>query len=122
MRTLAEATWWHMWQDVMNVSGHRVGSAEVEASLCSNEECVEAAVVGVPHRIKGTRSVQCITLVFCSRRFKRKELQCGPNLAPKQAKVSMLIQLFYSSLLPMLAHSNCTQLYSACRGCLVPAY
>lgn len=33
-------------QDVINVSGHRVGTAEVESALCSNEECVEAAVVG----------------------------------------------------------------------------
>jgi len=32
--------------DVINVSGHRVGTAEVEAALCSNSECVEAAVVG----------------------------------------------------------------------------
>lgn len=33
-------------QDVINVSGHRVGTAEVESALCSNDEVVEAAVVG----------------------------------------------------------------------------
>ncbi|KAK9835057.1 hypothetical protein WJX81_007577 [Elliptochloris bilobata] len=39
--------------DVINVSGHRVGTAEVEAALAAHGACVEAAVVGVEHKIKG---------------------------------------------------------------------
>lgn len=39
--------------DVMNVSGHRIGSAEVESALVSHPFCAEAAVVGYPHEIKG---------------------------------------------------------------------
>ncbi len=39
--------------DVMNVSGHRIGSAEVESALVSHPFCSEAAVVGYPHEIKG---------------------------------------------------------------------
>lgn len=39
--------------DVMNVSGHRIGSAEVESALVSHPFCSEAAVVGFPHDIKG---------------------------------------------------------------------
>ncbi|HYW95626.1 MAG TPA: acetate--CoA ligase, partial [Bacteroidales bacterium] len=39
--------------DVMNVSGHRIGSAEVESALVSHPFCSEAAVVGFPHEIKG---------------------------------------------------------------------
>lgn len=39
--------------DVMNVSGHRIGSAEVESALVEHKDIVEAAVVGVPHSIKG---------------------------------------------------------------------
>ncbi|MFK8000042.1 MAG: acetate--CoA ligase [Polyangiales bacterium] len=39
--------------DVLNVSGHRMGTAEFEAALISVEEVAEAAVVGFPHDIKG---------------------------------------------------------------------
>ena len=39
--------------DVINVSGHRMGSAEVESALVSHDAVVEAAVVGFPHEIKG---------------------------------------------------------------------
>jgi acetyl-CoA synthetase len=40
--------------DVINVAGHRLGTAEIEASLVNNHLVAEAAVVGVPHEIKGT--------------------------------------------------------------------
>jgi acetyl-CoA synthetase len=40
--------------DVLNVSGHRLGTAEVESSLVGSKLVVEAAVVGMPHEIKGT--------------------------------------------------------------------
>ena len=39
--------------DVINVSGHRIGTAELESALVQFDECVEAAVVGFPHPIKG---------------------------------------------------------------------
>ncbi len=39
--------------DVINVSGHRIGTAEVEAALNGHEAVVESAVVGFPHDIKG---------------------------------------------------------------------
>jgi acetyl-CoA synthetase len=38
---------------VISVSGHRIGTAEIEAALQSVKECNEAAVVGIPHPIKG---------------------------------------------------------------------
>ncbi|MBI5058812.1 acetate--CoA ligase [candidate division KSB1 bacterium] len=40
--------------DVINVAGHRLGTAEIESSLVANHLISEAAVVGVPHEIKGT--------------------------------------------------------------------
>jgi len=40
--------------DVLNVSGHRLGTAEVESALVSHDAVAEAAVVGFPHDIKGT--------------------------------------------------------------------
>lgn len=39
--------------DVINVSGHRMGTAEVESALVNHPACAEAAVVGFPHQIKG---------------------------------------------------------------------
>lgn len=39
--------------DVLNVSGHRLGTAEVESALVTHPACSEAAVVGFPHEIKG---------------------------------------------------------------------
>jgi acetyl-CoA synthetase len=40
--------------DVINVSGHRLGTAEVESALVAHEAVAESAVVGYPHPIKGT--------------------------------------------------------------------
>jgi acetyl-CoA synthetase len=40
--------------DVINVSGHRLGTAEIESALVANAVVTEAAVVGYPHEIKGT--------------------------------------------------------------------
>jgi len=39
--------------DVINVSGHRMGTAEVESALVAHSKVAEAAVVGMPHDIKG---------------------------------------------------------------------
>ncbi len=39
--------------DVMNISGHRIGTAEVESAINARADVVESAVVGCPHDIKG---------------------------------------------------------------------
>lgn len=48
--------------DVINVSGHRLGTAEVESALVSHETVAEAAVVGYPHEIKGEGIYVYVTL------------------------------------------------------------
>jgi len=48
--------------DVINVSGHRLGTAEVESALVAHPAVVEAAVVGMPHEIKGTGIAAFVTL------------------------------------------------------------
>ena len=48
--------------DVINVSGHRLGTMEVESALVSHDAVVEAAVVGMPHEIKGTGVAAFVTL------------------------------------------------------------
>lgn len=49
--------------DVINVSGHRMGTAEVESSLVAHEKVSEAAVVGYPHNIKGQGIYAYVTLM-----------------------------------------------------------
>ena len=49
--------------DVINVSGHRMGTAEVESALVSHADVAEAAVVGAPHDIKGQGIYAYVTLV-----------------------------------------------------------
>jgi len=48
--------------DVINVSGHRMGTAEVESALVAHAHVAEAAVVGVPHEIKGQGIYAYVTL------------------------------------------------------------
>ncbi len=48
--------------DVINVSGHRIGAAEVESALVSHEKVAEAAVVPMPHEIKGEAIYAFVTL------------------------------------------------------------
>jgi len=46
--------------DVLNVSGHRVGTAEIESALVAHPACAQAAVIGFPHDIKG-EGICCYT-------------------------------------------------------------
>ncbi|NWG24143.1 MAG: acetyl-coenzyme A synthetase, partial [Pseudorhodoplanes sp.] len=48
--------------DVINVSGHPLGTAEVESALVSHQAVAEAAVVGYPHEIKGQGIYAYVTL------------------------------------------------------------
>ena len=48
--------------DVLNVSGHRMGTAEIESALVSHPKVAEAAVVGYPHEVKGEGIYAYVTL------------------------------------------------------------
>jgi acetyl-CoA synthetase len=60
----ADGYWWITGRvdDVINVSGHRMGTAEVESALVLHEHVAEAAVVGFPHEIKGQGIYCYVTL------------------------------------------------------------
>jgi len=60
----ADGYFWIMGRvdDVINVAGHRLGTMEIESALVSHESVVEAAVVGIPHEIKGTGIAAFCTL------------------------------------------------------------
>ncbi len=47
---------------VINVSGHRLGTAEIESALVSHPAVSEAAVVGMPHEVKGQSIYAYVTL------------------------------------------------------------
>ncbi|MGO2336703.1 acetate--CoA ligase [Providencia sp.] len=49
--------------DVLNISGHRLGTAEIESALVSHPKVAEAAVVGIPHNIKGQAIYAYVTLI-----------------------------------------------------------
>ena len=76
--------------DVLNVSGHRMGTAEVESALVAHPKVAEAAVVGYPHDIKGQGIYAYVTLVVDAvaddqlatelRQWTRKEI--GPIATP----------------------------------------
>jgi acetyl-CoA synthetase len=57
--------WWITGRvdDVLNVSGHRMGTAEIESALVAHPKVAEAAVVGMPHEIKGQGIYAYVTLV-----------------------------------------------------------
>jgi acetyl-CoA synthetase len=60
----ADGYWWITGRvdDVINVSGHRMGTAEVESALVAHPKVAEAAVVGMPHEIKGQGIYAYVTL------------------------------------------------------------
>ena len=76
--------------DVLNVSGHRMGTAEIESALVAHPKVAESAVVGYPHDIKGQGIYAYVTLIEgCEpsdelaaelRRWTRKEI--GPIATP----------------------------------------
>ncbi|PZN48399.1 MAG: acetate--CoA ligase [Proteobacteria bacterium] len=76
--------------DVLNVSGHRMGTAEIESALVAHDKVAEAAVVGYPHDIKGQGIYCYVTLVEgeTGSEALRKELiqhvrkEIGPIAAP----------------------------------------
>ena len=84
--------------DVLNVSGHRLGTMEIESALVSNPLVAEAAVVGKPHDIKGEAVVAFVVLKgarpvdVAAARIVAKELrdwvgkEIGPIAKPKDIR------------------------------------
>ncbi|MGY6628193.1 MAG: acetate--CoA ligase [Oceanicaulis sp.] len=64
----ADGYWWITGRvdDVLNVSGHRLGTAEIESALVAHDAVAEAAVVGYPHDIKG-QGIYCYVTLTAGR-------------------------------------------------------
>ncbi|NOR65943.1 MAG: acetate--CoA ligase, partial [Woeseiaceae bacterium] len=82
--------------DVVNVSGHRIGTAEVESALVSHAKVAEAAVTPVPHEIKGQGLYAFVTLVghveesdeLKKELIKHVRKEIGPIAAPEAIQFS----------------------------------
>ena len=85
--------------DVINVSGHRLGTAEIESALVAHPAVAEAAVVGMPHDLKGQAVYAYVTLradvdesedlVKALRNHVRKEI--GPLASPEVIQFTMAL-------------------------------
>ena len=64
--------------DVINVSGHRMGTAEVENAINEHEEVIESAVVGYPHEIKG-EGIYAYVIVNSKSSDNNKNVSVLPN-------------------------------------------
>ena len=72
----------HYWitgrvDDVLNVSGHRLGTAEIESAVVSHPATAEAAIVGMPHDIRGTGL--CAFIILKSRETVTESLKAELN-------------------------------------------
>ena len=91
--------------DVINVSGHRMGTAEVESALVAHEKVSEAAVVGYPHDIKGQGIYCYVTLMSGEEPTEdlRKELrdwvrkEIGPIASPDLVQWSPVLHITRSA-------------------------
>ncbi len=78
--------------DVLNVAGHRIGTAEVESALVSHPAVAEAAAIGVPDKLKG-ETIKCF-------------VQCRAGHNPSEALAATLIEHVRRELGPIATPSS----------------
>ena len=86
--------------DVINVSGHRLGTMEVESALVAHDAVVEAAVVGVPHEIKGTGIAAFVTLAKGHEPSEALKRELGEHVAQTIGAIARPDQVRFAEALP----------------------
>ena len=86
--------------DVINVSGHRLGTMEVESALVSHPAVVEAAVVGMPHEIKGTGIAAFVTLGGNQEPTDDLRAALGKHVANEIGAIARPDQIRFAAALP----------------------
>jgi len=86
--------------DVINVSGHRIGSAEVEHAIVGHESAAEAAVVGFPHEVKGSGLFCYVTLKQGVAETDELKTQIKKAVADKLGGFARPDQILFTSALP----------------------
>lgn len=86
--------------DVINVSGHRLGTMEVESALVSHEKVAEAAVVGMPHEIKGQGIAAFVTLVSGETPSEQLKKELLAHVAEEIGAIAKPDQIRFTEALP----------------------
>lgn len=93
--------------DVINVSGHRIGTAEVEGALDSHPSVSEAAVVPVPHDIKGQGIYAFVSLMaVCSADFLERNLHPAVCYEVSIMTHRLLWSASFTFILPAVLYSS----------------
>ena len=86
--------------DVMNISGHRVSTAEVESALVSHPSVAEAAVIGKPHQVKGQAISAFVTLRAGVANSPDKVDELKRHVAEKIGALARPEDIFFTAELP----------------------
>jgi len=86
--------------DVLNVSGHRLGTAEVESALVAHKSVAEAAVVGKPHEIKGQSIVCFVTLKGNSKETESLKLELRNHVGKVIGAIAKPDEIHFAPGLP----------------------
>jgi len=86
--------------DVVNISGHRLGTAEVESALVSHEAVAEAAVVPMPHDIKGQGLFAFVTLVNSVEPNVKLNRELAEHVREEIGPIAIPDRIQFSSALP----------------------
>ena len=86
--------------DVLNVSGHRIGNSEVESALVSHPAVSEAAVVGKPHQIKGEAIVAFVVLRSDFRPSEELKAELKEHVAKEIGKIARPDEIHFVTDLP----------------------
>ncbi|HEY6119279.1 MAG TPA: acetate--CoA ligase [Pyrinomonadaceae bacterium] len=98
----ADGYFWIMGRidDVINVSGHRLGTAEVESALVSHEAVAEAAVVGRPDELKGSAIVAFVTLEGSHRPADRLKEELRAHVTKEIGALARPDEIRFADMLP----------------------
>ncbi|MBI5886959.1 MAG: acetate--CoA ligase [Deltaproteobacteria bacterium] len=101
-RVDADGDYWLMGRidDVVNVSGHRLGTAEVESALVSNPAIAEAAVVGFPHEVKGEGLYAFVVLKEGVKADERLRAEIGEHVKHEISAIAKPDKIQFSAGLP----------------------
>jgi acetyl-CoA synthetase len=86
--------------DVVNVAGHRLGTAEVESALVSNPKVAEAAVVGRPDSLKGTALVAFVTVKAGVPTSKELEAELAAHVTKEIGAIARPDEIRFAAALP----------------------
>ncbi|EJF74712.1 acetate--CoA ligase [Bartonella alsatica] len=86
--------------DILNVSGHRLGTAEIESALVSHPDVSEAAVVGYPHPIKGQGIYSFITLMKGTAPSEKLHKDLIKHVRKEIGSIATLDKVQFASQLP----------------------